>query len=150
MIQIYLVQHGIALTGEEDPQRPLSELGRDQLQTVAKHLQAKKIRVSKIAHSGKLRALQSAEIMARILDIKKVTAFPGMNPKDDVEAFIEKMDEDGVMYVGHLPHLEQVVSKLICGSTLKSVIQFQNAAVACLQLNDRQAQLVWYLPPSLC
>ena len=150
MIQIYLVQHGMALSDQEDTQRPLSDEGRVQLQRVAEHLQAHDVVVGKIVHSGKLRALQSADIFADALNVKQVIASQGMNPNDDVKAFIENLDEDEVMYVGHLPQLERVVSQLLCDQVSQPVIKFQNAAVVCLQIKDDHGALVWYLPPVLC
>ena len=150
MIQIYLVQHGLALSSVEDSNRPLSNEGRGQLMTVAKHLQTNGVKIDKIAHSGKLRALQSAEIFASFLNVEQVIQLPVMHPNDNANALIKNFSEDGVMYVGHLPQLDRVVSHLLCETVSQPVIKFQNAAVACLQLNDDDNRLAWYLTPGLC
>ena len=88
-MDIYLIQHGQALSAEQDPQRPLSEEGRVATARVADHLAALGTRlisppITQVRHSGKLRAQQTAEIYARAL-CPDVVPEPveGMNPKDD-------------------------------------------------------------------
>lgn len=70
MMRLYLVQHGEAKKEEEDPLRPLSERGREDVQRVAKYVEKLDIKASIIFHSGKLRAKQTAEILAEKLNIE--------------------------------------------------------------------------------
>lgn len=150
MIQVFLVQHGIAEPSEVNPNRPLSNEGRRQLERVVRHLKSKGIVINKVAHSGKLRAAQSAEIFADFLNVDQIVMQPGMNPNDDCNELIQQLVEDRVMYIGHLPHLDRVVAQLFHAAPATSVLQFQNAAVACLQLERDKAMLAWYLTPALC
>ncbi|MGH8554307.1 MAG: histidine phosphatase family protein [Gammaproteobacteria bacterium] len=48
-----------------DPDRPLTDTGRRDIERLAKFLNAAKVRVSRIIHSGKTRAQQTAEILAK-------------------------------------------------------------------------------------
>ena len=71
-MDVYLVQHGQALSDEQDPQRPLSDEGRAEVTKVAEFLGARQSRlidppITKVCHSGKLRARQTAEILGRHL-----------------------------------------------------------------------------------
>jgi phosphohistidine phosphatase len=88
-VDLYLIQHGQALSAEQDPQRPLSEEGRATATKIADRLAASGARLidpalTEIRHSGKLRAQQTAEVFAQAL-CPNVTpeASPGMNPNDD-------------------------------------------------------------------
>jgi len=61
-LRVYLVRHGKAKSKEEDPERHLTERGAEEVRRVARFLAAAGIQVSKILHSGKTRARQTAEI----------------------------------------------------------------------------------------
>ena len=63
-MRLYLVQHGEAVPEDADPSRPLSETGNRDVARVAAFLATADIRVSRVLHSGKLRAGQTAELCA--------------------------------------------------------------------------------------
>jgi len=60
--RVYFSQYGLATDKIENPQRPLSQAGIKQTHSVAKQLLTSSNSVSRIFHSGKLRAPQTAEI----------------------------------------------------------------------------------------
>ena len=64
-MHVYLVQHGKAKSAEEDPNRGLSDEGRNEVQRVAEFLSELRITVSLIQHSGKTRAEETAHLLAR-------------------------------------------------------------------------------------
>ena len=66
-MRLYLVQHGEAMSKDENPERPLTAKGRKNVTKTAKFLKKKGIRVRKIFHSTKLRAKQTAQIIASLL-----------------------------------------------------------------------------------
>lgn len=68
---LYLVQHAEAKREEEDPSRPLSEKGLEEIKKVALYAERLNIKVSQIFHSGKRRALQTAEVLAQHLRIER-------------------------------------------------------------------------------
>ena len=55
-MDIYLVQHGEAKPEAEDPERSLSDKGKKEVESSARHAAAVGIEVAQILHSGKLRA----------------------------------------------------------------------------------------------
>src|SRR5688500_9788627 len=63
-MRLYLVQHGEAVPEQVDPQRPLSEAGRRDVQAMARLLAGAGIRPTRIVHSGKRRAQETAELLA--------------------------------------------------------------------------------------
>jgi phosphohistidine phosphatase SixA len=63
-MRLYLVQHGAAKTEAEDPQRGLTDEGRQTVERIAQFLAPLRLALDRIEHSDKLRARQTAEILA--------------------------------------------------------------------------------------
>ena len=53
-MRIYLTQHGLAAPNDVDPDRPLSEQGREGVRRLADFLGSAGIEVEQVLHSGKL------------------------------------------------------------------------------------------------
>lgn len=150
---LYLVQHGKALAGGPDPDPGLSDEGRADAQRIATVARDYHVTVAGIFHSGKKRAMETARIYADILDPGiPVRETAGMGPKDDVIGFAAGLDPSkNLMYVGHLPFMEKLVSYLITGETVRPVFKFQNAGIVCLDLNPgtETMVIVWTLMPHI-
>jgi phosphohistidine phosphatase len=102
------MQHGKPVSKEEDPDRPLSDQGKKDVEKMASFLQKYGLVIEEIFHSGKTRARQTAEIMcSRLMPRMKPQKKEGLSPLDDVEEIanrIEKNKKD-LLVAGHLPHL---------------------------------------------
>ena len=72
-----------------------------------------------------------------------------MKPNDDPTELAAILD-DGAMYVGHLPHLEKLVSLLVAGHENAGVVRFTNGGVVCLERDEDGFYIEWYITPSLC
>ncbi len=146
---MYFVQHGRCVDKTIDPDRPLSNEGREEVERVATHLHKAGIAVAQIHHSGKTRARQTAELFAEQVEADSVTELSGMNPNDDVLDFLAML-EDNTMYVGHLPHLARLLSFLTAGNGDADVIKFSNAGVICLGKDEANYAAEWILTPAIC
>ncbi len=149
-MKLYLVQHGKAVDEKIDPKRPLSEDGKVETEEMARFLQVRKIKPEIIWHSEKLRARQTAEIFANILDVSEVVEKEGLKPNDPVELFrneIEVMEKD-LMIVGHLPFLAKLCSLLITGNEERYIVEFKYSGVLCLDFKEKW-KIYWYLTPEL-
>jgi len=150
-LRLYLVQHAEAKRGEEDPARPLTERGREEAVKVAHHAARIGLRIEKIYHSGKLRALQTAEIMAdHLRPSKGVEMAEGLDPLADPEIFAERLRSLGgdVMVVGHLIHLSRLVSLLLTGDASIEPVSFRTAGIVCLEGGEGGGwKLLWSLRP---
>lgn len=144
---IYFAQHGLAVDKSSDPERPLSEAGIQQTQSVADQLCISNIPVSRIFHSGKLRAAQTADIVASGLSITTCAA-NNLSPNDDIHLLIPALQNE-TLYVGHLPHLDKLCNYLLTGTEDAGILEFKNSGVICLTLNDGQGRLNWYLTPDI-
>lgn len=152
-MRLILVQHGEALTKDQDPGRPLSPGGGRDVQRMAGFLEKAGIRLDRIVHSGKKRARQTAEVMGEKLLIKgEVEAIEGINPNDPVEEFsanIPKYKTD-TMVVGHLPFVARLVSYLVTGNADQSITAYRPGSVVCLEQDGDQAwQIQWMIRPDL-
>jgi phosphohistidine phosphatase len=109
---IYLVRHGATLPEETDPSRPLSDKGRKEVEATARALLKEKANVEEIWHSTKLRAKQTAEIIAQILGVKNVIEKEGLKPNDPPAPFAEmlKTADKNILIAGHMPFLGELAS----------------------------------------
>ena len=148
---LFLVQHGLSLSKEIDPERGLSEEGISTTQRIADVAKHYKIPVKKICHSGKNRAAQTAAIFQEALNPDHAVAtVDGINPKDDVKSFSATIDAaSNVMVVGHLPFMENLVSFLTTGSEDTFVYRFQNSGIVCLDQNEKGWFIKWTLNPDI-
>lgn len=152
-MRVYLVQHGEAKAETEDPRRPLTDKGKTEVERVANAVKKLGVRPSDIFHSGKLRAEQTAKIIADVLEVpKEPEATSGLNPNDGVEPWAAKIlqQEEDLMLVGHLPFMDNLASLLLCGSEDARIVQFRHGAIVCLESKESDTwRLQWILTPEL-
>jgi len=150
-MKLYLVQHGEAKSEAEDPERSLTARGEKEVRRVATVAKKMDIRASKIYHSGKRRAQQTAEIIASALTLP-VESAQGLNPLEDVRPWAERISKEAkdLMIVGHLPFLEKLASLLLCGDESARVVLFRYEAIVCLdQKEDKSWGVRWILTPEM-
>ena len=150
-VKLYLVQHGEAKSEAEDPQRSLTERGIDEVRNVAGVAKKMGLHPSKIYHSGKQRAKQTAEIFAGSLD-RPSEATQGLNPNDEVRVWAERisMEREDLMIVGHLPFLEKLASFLMTGKETHRLVFFRYGSIVCLERKEDGGWGVrWILTPEM-
>ncbi len=149
---LYLIQHGEAKSEKEDPERGLTDRGIEDIKRVARFLGPLNLSVSQIFHSGKKRALQTAELYAEYLKPERgLSVDDGLAPLDDPNIWFEKlssMNED-IVLVGHLPHLERLSSLLLCGDAGKKIINFRMGGAVCLRRIDNIWSIEWVVVPEV-
>ena len=151
-MEIYLVQHGESKSETEDPERPLTEKGKEAVESVAGYVASLGVEVAQVIHSGRLRAKQTAELFAQYLSLPRgVKEEKGLGPLDDPQEAKRLIGQVGrpLMIVGHLPHLGRLASLLILGASDKEVIKFTMGGVVCLSHKDDSWLVEWSLIPKL-
>ncbi len=151
-MQLFLVQHGEAKPETEDPERSLTEQGAAATERIAAWAAQAGVDVCEIRHSGKLRAQQTAHILAKQLNPENgVIAVPGMKPNDDVSAVAEAInaENEAVMLVGHWPFLNRLASLLVTGNSDPPLIRFRNSGIVCLRREEVRWFLDWAMSPEL-
>ena len=154
-VRIHLLRHAHAGDAFEwigdDDLRPLTDKGRGQCQRLGAFLEEHGVRPDVIVASPKVRATQTAEIVAARL---------GMTVRTDrrlAEGFGQRelwalLDEAGareVMFVGHDPDFSTLLAYLIDAAG----ISMKKGALATVdirtKLGDGEGQLRWLVPPDL-
>jgi phosphohistidine phosphatase len=154
-VLIYLIQHAKAKEENEDPERPLSEKGVRSIRKMGLHLYGDNVRVDQILHSGKLRAKQTAEIIAKCLtpvNYKTISETDGLSPRSSPGIWDDRLKylTNDLMLVGHMPHLGKLAALLLCGEAGKDIISFTPGCVVCLERRERgNWTLKWMLTPPI-
>ena len=150
-MKLYLVQHGEACAKEVDPERPLTEKGRAEVQNVAQFLKQAGIQPSRVIDSGKLRAVQTAEIIvSNLAPGITVETSNKINPNDDPQGFNWQSDNGDTLVVGHLPFMARLVSYLLIANVEQLIVAYQPGSIVCLEFVDNSRwQLNWMIRPEL-
>lgn len=121
-MKLYLVQHAESKRKEEDHTRSLSDRGWKDIRKTANYAKEHlHIKVEQIVHSGKLRAKQTAEVLADHLNPPKaIITATNLEPLADPKAWKKRLVEttEDIMLVGHLPYLSKLLP--ICLLVMKT------------------------------
>jgi phosphohistidine phosphatase len=152
-LHLYLIQHGDALSEQKDPARPLSEKGRRDAEKVAGFLSLNiGFGVENIFHSGKMRALQTAEIFARhVPSAHELTKADGLAPLDDPSQWAKRLGENegDTMIVGHMPFLGKLAALLLRGESEGQIVEFRMGGVVCLKRDPTGWVMEWAITPDI-
>ena len=137
-MELFLIRHAHALPvgGEGGPrtdaERPLSEEGRERFAAAVRALSALDLRFARVEHSPLLRAVQTAELLAPLLNgpsavNEELTRVPG-------KSLLSSLGTDRTALVGHEPYLSQLLALLAFGEPrAASGVRFAKGGVAHLQ-----------------
>ncbi len=150
-MKLYLMRHGEALSSQQDPQRGLSEKGKQDVQRVAAYLAEQNIHVAHIFHSGKKRAQETAELVAaQIVPSLSTEKLDDITPNDDpvmVIDEIENWNEDSLI-ASHLPFIPNLITLFTGQDVFLSAISFETATVVCLEKTDQTNwKILWSTSP---
>lgn len=152
-MKLYLLQHGDSLPEEVNPDRPLSERGREDVKRLAKFLGRSGKRISRIYHSGKTRALESAQLVAaKMAPGLAVEIAAGLKPNDPVEPVAKQINgwTEDTLLAGHMPFLGRLAAYLLTGNSDSVIAGFQPGSMVCLERGEQgRWVLLWMLRPEL-
>jgi phosphohistidine phosphatase len=147
---VYLARHGEAVSERDDPSRPLSRKGAEDIREMAglltRHLS---LMPGYIYHSPKSRAIQTASILHGALPHALAAGeSDGLLPMDDPGIWtqrLETMDLDTLL-VGHLPHLTRLASLLLIRDSGREILDFTPGTVVCLEKTG-EWRVRWMISP---
>lgn len=152
-MKLYLVQHAKAASKEADPHRGLTEEGCREVEKISEFVKPLNISVDYLWDSGKKRSVQTAELLAEIVEIKDLhTTRKGLEPNDDVAQLQDELVsiQRDVMIVGHLPFLSKLASLLLSGRESCDIVAFRQGGIVCLNHSEAdQWQIDWMVTPEL-
>jgi phosphohistidine phosphatase len=154
-VRVHLLRHAHAgdpfhWIGDDDL-RPLTSKGRGQSERLGAFLAERGVRPDVIVTSPKVRAAQTAELVAARLDMT-VRVDPRLGDglsQRDLWSLLDELGAREPLLVGHDPDL----SALLCYLIDCAGLSLKKGALATVdlrtKLGDGEGQLVWLVPPEL-
>jgi phosphohistidine phosphatase len=154
-VRLHLLRHAHAGDPEawegDDAMRPLTNKGRRQSERLGRFLGERGIRPDVIVSSPKVRALQTAEIVAGALDmtVRIDDRLADGFGKHELWALLDELGAREPLLVGHDPDFSSLLIYLIDGAG----ISLRKGALATVdlatKLGDGEGTLRWLVPPEL-
>lgn len=156
-MKLYFLRHGLAGERSEwkgdDAKRPLTDEGKEKTERAATTIAHWGLAFDLIISSPYDRAYQTAEIVARKLEmqdklLKDDRLMPGFDVDQLTKLIADYSKAMRLVFVGHEPDFSQVVSQLIGGGR----IVMKKGGLACVDLPDPQSlkgELLWLVTPKL-
>lgn len=158
--EVYILRHGIAAdhgSFSKDSERPLTEEGQIKTGKIARAMKGLELSFDLILSSPYVRARETAEIVAREMDLEKRLKFSDhLMVGGDPVLMIREINKDyreaqSILLVGHEPYLSGLISVLSAGSDMPICV-LKKAGFAKLSLASefrygRCAYLEWLLTP---
>ena len=151
-MKIYLVRHGQANPANIDPEKGLSDIGRQEIARLAESIRHLKLNVRQIWHSGKTRAVQTAEILSSVVNAEDGLAErEGLKPNDPADATALEINAYScdLMIVGHLPFMAKLASLLFTGDQDRCAFVFHAGSMACFDFKDDIWSLEFFIHPGI-
>ncbi len=152
-MELFIVRHAVAVPQRPDlpdEARPLTPDGRRRFQRAVRGMSRLGIELDRLHHSPWLRAVETAEILTRLVaEDGETVVEPGLTRPPDAE-LLAALDGERVAAVGHEPWLSEMVSLLTCGTVKHaSRFDFRKGGLAWLEgeLKPRRMVLRAFLPP---
>ncbi|QPC84291.1 phosphohistidine phosphatase SixA [Phototrophicus methaneseepsis] len=151
-MKLYLMRHGQASNmADSDHARPLTQKGEERTKSTAKVLAKLEITPTAIYASPRVRAQQTAAIIAEALNMT-VTTQESLNFDFDLKALEkilgEQEDPDhDLILVGHNPSMSDVLQQLTGVNT-----NMKTGAIACIEVDLeilRASMLHWLVTPKI-
>ena len=149
---VYLIQHAKAKSKVVDPERGLTDHGVAEARRSFAFFARQKPAVQEIWHSGKKRAMQTAEILSAALGgVGEAVEHGGLAPNDGAGRVAEELQasDTNTVIVGHMPHLARLASFLLAGDEMRGGVLFKNAGVVCLEREGSSWRICWMIAPDL-
>jgi len=149
-MRVYLMQHGVAASKDVDPERRLTDKGREDGVRMSVFLKPYGLKCDAIYHSGKARALETAKLISRGFDFAgDIEAKDGIAPLDPVGPVAEWLDslKGDIALVGHLPFMGKLVSKMVSGDEDSGAVSFKPGTIVCMEKEEAGWSIAWMIRP---
>lgn len=152
-MKIYCMRHGQVsdVAGEHGP--ALSDLGVQEITTMAHFLKTQGVDFSHVLHSEKTRAAQTAGIITSVVN-PELAMEPSelLTVAEDVITMAGDVEQwsDDTLLVGHLPMMQELVSMLCLRDPLRLSLSFIPGTIVCLERQQQQRWVIsWLLSPTI-
>jgi phosphohistidine phosphatase len=149
---LFLIRHAHAVDAQENPERPLSHRGRNQVRRMAKFLRKTDPQFRMLWHSPLARSKETAKLLIRGLGVKtKLMEVAGLEGGDDVTIIAAQLKtrRQPLAIVGHEPHLSALASLLVAGTAEPSRFVLKKCAVVALERGEGNWCVRWQVSPEI-
>lgn len=157
-MKVLLIRHGIAVDRIEavtDADRELTKIGRKRMKQIARGLHCLIDSIDVLVSSPLIRAVETAEIVAREYGAMKFSTAAALSPGRDLQAILETLrihkSAETIALVGHEPSLSLFASWSLTGLH-ESFMELKKGGVCLLEFAAPpaagHAKLRWLLAPS--
>jgi phosphohistidine phosphatase len=157
-MNLYLLRHDISVAKDDpkinsDEERPLTKKGVKRMRKAAKGLRALEIDFDRILTSPLARARQTADIVAKKLDLEtRLEDLQELSPHTPAEELVSSLaayrDAHNLLLVGHEPLLSETASYLLTKEKALR-LQLKKGGVCCVEVESFEtgsaAVLQWIL-----
>ena len=145
--QLWFLRHGEAEPHDARPdaERRLTERGEDQSRAAGRALAALGLEFQLVVSSPRVRSLDTARLACETLGCEVVVddrLGDGFDADDALELAFAAGRDKRVLFVGHNPHLPQIIHDLTGGR-----LELKKGGVAGVRLQGRRGQLIVLLRP---
>lgn len=153
-MKLYCVRHGEAEESDINPERPLTEKGRMDIESVARFMGESGLHIDSLLYSPKKRAIETALIFAKYLKAEQVAeCVPLLDEQRDVSPLVDMISiwSQDTLLVGHLPFMSRLISALVLGkSDDYPIVNYPPGTVICLdRYKDERWIISWLLGPGM-
>jgi phosphohistidine phosphatase len=160
-MQLLIVRHAVAeeretfaATGRDDAERPLTEQGRRKFRRSALGLRGLVPTLDVLATSALERAVQTADILAKVYGVGDVVRLRELEPEARPAALLPWLHAQRhravVAVVGHEPHLSSLAERLLTGGE-REFVELKKGGACLVDLGEDprsgRAALLWLLTP---
>ncbi len=151
---LFLLRHGDALDSStlHDDERPLSDLGREQVTTTARFLYSLQPSIDEIISSPLLRARQTAEAIHEYFPGARRTVSEYLAPMSNpMQIFgeLNRLRAQSVLLAGHEPFMSTAISHVIAGND-DAKLEMRKGSLACIHsanpIGRGSGTLRWIVP----
>jgi phosphohistidine phosphatase len=150
---VYLIRHAHAVDADENPERPLSPRGIEQVVALATFLQRSALfQPEEFWHSPLVRSRQTASVLAQRMRLTVPhTLMPDLEPEDDPAAVARRvrMTQHPLAIVGHEPHLSALATLLVTGKMKFPVFVMKKCSALALEGLANEWSVRWHISPDL-
>lgn len=152
-MRLYLIRHAHAVDADDDPERPLSQRGMDQVASLARFLRpAGRFEPEEFWHSPLARSRQTTQLLAQRLRLDVPhTLMPDLEPEDDPRAAARRIKAvtHALAIVGHEPHLSMLATLLVIGKMEFPIFVMKKCAALALEGEGSHWSVRWHVSPDL-
>jgi len=145
-MKLYLIRHGDYASS--DITKPLNQKGEADIERMARYLKTREFSLDEIWHSSKLRAAESAQIIAKVFNCTHVKEKEYLSPNQSPQQTIDDLKEvnHDVVIVSHLPFIPHLLAKLFPEKMSTSFL-LPTASVVVIECVNGQWEFVEVIAP---